>query len=119
MQEIVNKYAPDYFSPYLLPILQYPYDNRNQYKDELYRTNKSLKGIAKLVGLSVPLTLYVARHSWASIVKSKNIPISVISQGMGYDSEITTQNLSGFVGQRRSRWNKRSDIKGFVEGDDI
>ena len=91
MQEIVDKYATDYYNPYLLPILQYPYDNRNQYKNVLYRTNKSLKEIAKMIGLSIPLTLYVARHSWASIAKSKNIPISVISEGMGHDSEMTTQ----------------------------
>lgn len=91
MQEIVDKYATDFYSPYLLPILIYPYDNRNQYKNALYRTNKSLKEIAKMVGLSIPLTLYVARHSWASIAKSKNIPISVISEGMGHDSEMTTQ----------------------------
>ena len=91
MQEIVDKYNDDYYSPYLLPILQYPYENRNQYKNMLYRTNKSLKEIAKMVGLSIPLTLYVARHSWASIAKSKNIPISVISEGMGHDSEMTTQ----------------------------
>ena len=68
-----------------------PFDNRNQYKNVLYRTNKSLKEIAKMIGLSIPLTLYVARHSWASIAKSKNIPISVISEGMGHDSEMTTQ----------------------------
>ena len=91
MQEIVDKYNNGYYSPYLLPILQYPYDNRNQYKNVLYRTNKSLKEIAKMVGLSIPITLYVARHSWASIAKSKNIPISVISEGMGHDSEMTTQ----------------------------
>ena len=91
MQEIVDKYITDYYIPYLLPILQYPYDNRNQYKNVLYRTNKSLKEIAKMVGLSIPITLYVARHSWASIAKSKNIPISVISEGMGHDSEMTTQ----------------------------
>lgn len=41
-------------------------------------------------GLSLPLTMYVARHSWASIAKSKNIPVSVISEGMGHDSETTT-----------------------------
>ena len=34
---------------------------------------------------------YILRHSWASIAKSKNIPISVISEGMGHDSEMTTQ----------------------------
>lgn len=91
MQEIIDKYDTDYFSPYLLPILKYPYDNRSQYKNVLFRTNKYLKEVAKMVGISVPLTLYVARHSWASIAKSKNIPISVISEGMGHDSEKTTQ----------------------------
>ena len=91
MQEIVDKYDTDYYSPYLLPILKYPYDNRSQYKNVLFRTNKYLKEVAKMAGISVPLTLYVARHSWASIAKSKNIPISVISEGMGHDSEMTTQ----------------------------
>ena len=91
MQEITDKHKTDYGSPYLLPILKYPYDNRNQYKNALYRTNKNLKEIAKLASVSIPLTLYVARHSWASIAKSKNIPISVISEGMGHDSEMTTQ----------------------------
>ena len=91
MQEIVDKYDTDYCSPYLLPILKYPYDNRSQYKNVLFRTNKYLKEVTKMAGISVPLTLYVARHSWASIAKSKNIPISVISEGMGHDSEMTTQ----------------------------
>ena len=35
--------------------------------------------------------MYVARHSWASIAKSKHIPISIISQAMGHQSETTTQ----------------------------
>ena len=39
----------------------------------------------------MPLTMYCARHSWASIAKSKNIPLSVISEGMGHDSEETTR----------------------------
>lgn len=91
MQEIADKHKTDYGSPYLLQILKHPYDNRSQYKNALYRTNKNLKEVAKLAGISIPLTLYVARHSWASIAKSKNIPILVISEGMGHDSEMTTQ----------------------------
>ena len=39
--------------------------------------------------LPIPLTLYVARHSWASIAKQKQIPISVISDALGHDSEKT------------------------------
>lgn len=34
---------------------------------------------------------YVSRHSWASIAKSKNIPIATISEAMGHDSENTTR----------------------------
>ena len=91
MQEIADKHKADYGSSYLLPILKHPYDSRSQYKNALYRTNKNLKEIAKLAGVPVSLTLYVARHSWASIAKSKNIPVPIISEGMGHDSEMTTQ----------------------------
>lgn len=34
---------------------------------------------------------YIFPHTWASIAKSKNIPISVISEAMGHDSESTTR----------------------------
>ena len=44
-----------------------------------------------MLGIQLPLTMYVARHSWASAAKTKNVPISVISEGMGHDSEMTTQ----------------------------
>ena len=92
MQEIVAKYDNESSSPYLLPILKPPFDNsRSQYRNRLMQVNKSLKTIAKRVGLDVPLTMYVARHSWASIARSKHIPLSVISEGMGHDSEATTQ----------------------------
>lgn len=40
---------------------------------------------------NIPLTLYVARHSWASAAKAKGIPIAIISEGLGHDSETTTQ----------------------------
>ena len=53
--------------------------------------NRNLKEIAKLINISVPLSMYCSRHSWASAAKEKNIPISVISEGMGHDSETTTQ----------------------------
>lgn len=91
MNDVVLKYDTDNLNPYLLPIISTLSDNRRQYKNALARINIQLKEIAKMVDISIPLTLYVARHSWASIAKSKNIPISVISEGMGHDSESTTQ----------------------------
>lgn len=35
--------------------------------------------------------LYIGRHSWATIARGKDVPLSVISEGLGHDSEITTQ----------------------------
>ncbi|MDE6052128.1 MAG: site-specific integrase, partial [Paramuribaculum sp.] len=37
------------------------------------------------------LTLYVARHSWASIARTKGIPLNTISLGLGHESESTTR----------------------------
>ncbi len=92
MQEIVKKYATSADSPYLLPIITTPGNaERAQYQTMLHRVNYCLKKIAALAAIPVQLTMYVARHSWASAAKSKNIPISVISEGMGHDSEMTTQ----------------------------
>ena len=91
MQEIVDRYNNP-ASPYLLPIINRPgIEERKQYINESHRINRHLKAIGKELGLSVPLTHYVSRHSWASAARSKNIPISVISEGMGHDSEATTK----------------------------
>lgn len=53
--------------------------------------NKYLKKIAELAQINIPLTMYVARHSWASIAQSQKIPIKAISLGMGHDNEETTR----------------------------
>lgn len=91
MQLILDKY-PENSSDYLLPIIRNPGTNeRCAYRNAGYNINHNLKKIAKKIGVSIPLTLYVARHSWASAAKAKGIPISVISEGMGHDSETTTQ----------------------------
>ena len=91
MQEIVGKKPEDSLSPYLLPVLKYPFkDTHKHYRNVMSGINRNLKEIARLADISVPLSMYCARHSWASAAKGKNIPISVISEGMGHDSEATT-----------------------------
>ena len=91
MQEIVAKYDNP-LSEYLLPIIK-PMngDERTQYQNAMYLINRKLKKIGMMASVQLPLTTYVARHSWASVAKNKNVPISVISEGMGHDSEMTTQ----------------------------
>lgn len=91
MQEIIDKYDTT-GTPYLLPIIKdVGKDERRQYKNASHLVNCKLKKIGIQLGLTIPLTTYVARHGWASIAKSKNIPISTISEAMGHDSENTTR----------------------------
>ena len=92
MQDIVDKYDTSQ-SIYLLPILKQScnIEERKQYIYASHNINHHLKVIGKELRLSIPLTMYVARHAWASIAKSKNIPLSIISEGLGHDSEATTR----------------------------
>lgn len=91
MQKLVEKYETKQ-SAYLLPIIRpMKRDERKQYIYVAHNINRGLKEIGVRLGLIMPLTMYVARHSWASIAKSKNVPISIISEGMGHDSENTTR----------------------------
>lgn len=91
MQEIIDKYDTSK-TPYLLPIIKdTDADEWRQYKNASHLVNDKLKKLGERLGLPVPLTSYVARHAWASIAKSKNIPVSTISEAMGHDSENTTR----------------------------
>ena len=91
METIISHY-PTPATPYLLPIITCNCtDERIFYQRVSTRVNRGLKQIANILGISAPLTLYVARHSWASAARAKGIPLNVISEGMGHDSETTTQ----------------------------
>lgn len=91
MQAIIDKY-PDNNSDYLLPIIKKKGVNeRYAYLNTSYKINRLLKIIATMIASPINLTMYVARHSWASAAKAKGVPLSVISEGMGHDSEATTQ----------------------------
>lgn len=91
MQLVLDKY-PENESDYLLPIIKTTGINeRCAYRNVGYNINRSLKQITKMLSLNFRLTMYVARHSWASAAKAKGVPLSVISEGMGHDSETTTQ----------------------------
>lgn len=91
MQTIVDKYDT-HATQYLLPVIETEDGTeRRQYLNKMLLVNRKLKLLAKQTGITSPLTMYVARHSWASIARQKNIPTSVISKGMGHDSETTTE----------------------------
>ena len=91
IKELIDRYSSK-DSPYLLPFINYSVsDERKQYETALRRINNTLKIIANMAKLPVTLTTYVSRHTWATIAKSKNVPINVISDALGHDSIVTTQ----------------------------
>lgn len=76
---------------YLLPlIVKDGRDGYEEYRSVYHRINRNLKKVGEMLGLDTKLTLYVARHTWASIAYRNNVPVSIISKAMGHDSETTT-----------------------------
>lgn len=90
LQAIVSKYAST--TQYLLPIITHEDGTeRRQYQNQMLRVNRSLKKVGAMAGLPIPLSTYVSRHSWATIARDRNVPLAVISEGLGHDNEATTQ----------------------------
>lgn len=92
--EIINLYfngqGP---KDYVFPIIKRedPALRMKDLQNERKTYNKYLKHIAAACGIEANLTSYVARHSWATIAKDLNQPISVISEGLGHEDSKTTQ----------------------------
>lgn len=91
MQEIVSRYER-HESEFLFPVVdsRKP-DYRRQYLSAYSRLNRHLRKIGLMLGLTEPLTFHCSRHSWASIARENNVPLSIICEGMGHDSEKTTR----------------------------
>lgn len=92
--EILNMYLPDKNDDdYIFPIIQRQELElqRKDLQNGLKNFNKYMKQIAKMLKINATLTSYVARHSWATIAKGLNVPISVISEGLGHEDIKTTQ----------------------------
>ena len=93
MQAIVETYAHlTTESPYLLPIITHADGTeRRQYEKAEHNINRNLKKIGRIVGLRIPLTTYVARHTWATTMRDMGYDLSIVSTGLGHDSLKTTQ----------------------------
>lgn len=79
-------------SSFLFPILHTEDEELSykQYQTGLRYYNKQLKKLASLLGEDIVLTSYTSRHTWASTARKHNVPVAVISDGMGHTSEKTT-----------------------------
>lgn len=112
MDKILQYYIPQKESEkYIFPIISVEGSPKQEYQEffEKRRTfNKQLKEIAKLCGIEANLTSYVARHSWATIAKWKEVPIAAISEGLGHGDVKTTEvYLDSFDKEVLDEYNQR------------
>lgn len=93
MQAIVDRYSHTCAgSPYLLPIITRPDGTeRRQYEKAEHNVNRNLKKIGRMAGLQIPLTTYVARHTWATAMRDMGCDLSIVSSGLGHENLKTTQ----------------------------
>lgn len=96
--EIVEKYRKKDARPndYIFPILDRKvHRTETQIRDRIHKslgaTNKALHKIGEKLGLPIDLTTYVARHSFATVLKRSGVSTSIISESLGHSSEKVTQ----------------------------
>ncbi|RHR53692.1 site-specific integrase [Parabacteroides sp. AF17-28] len=92
--ELIGKYKQQ-DNPYLFPILS-PFHKTEQQKVNrvhkvIAKVNKTLKRIGEQLDVSIDLTTYVARHSFATVLKRSGVNTSLISEALGHSSEKVTQ----------------------------
>ena len=92
IQRIIDRYSSA-LSPYVFPILTSTETKPayEEYQVAINNHNRQLRRLSKMLPAGCKLTSYTSRHSWATAARNHNVPISVISAGMGHTSEQTTQ----------------------------
>ncbi|WP_026625309.1 site-specific integrase [Dysgonomonas capnocytophagoides] len=90
---IVEKYHSD--NAYLFPILSAFHKTAQQKANRVNKVlriiNKSLKEIGEELELPIDITTYVARHTYATVLKRSGVNTSIISESLGHSSEKITQ----------------------------
>lgn len=91
--QIIKKYTEVMGkSVFLFPLLYNPEKQKHTvYASTLHLYNERLKVISDMLQLTVHLTSYIARHTWATLAKRNGVEVHVISEAMGHTSENTTR----------------------------
>lgn len=91
IQRIIDKYSSS--STYVFPILTSSESKEayEEYQTAINNHNRQLRQLSKMLPEDCKLTSYTSRHSWATAARNHNVPISVISAGMGHTTEQTTR----------------------------
>lgn len=94
---IIAKYSTyQQEAEYLFPILHCkrhitPMQKSNRIHKICHQVNTELRAFAKELEITAEVTTYVARHSFATILKKSGVNIGIISQALGHQDIKTTQ----------------------------
>ena len=92
IEAIIDRYK-DKSKMYVFPIITHE-DHESaykQYRNAINKYNILLKRLSERLSKPAQLTSYVSRHTWATSARKHNIPISIISAGLGHSNETTTE----------------------------
>lgn len=95
--EIIQKYLSPFYddTDYIFPILSSFHKTEQQQRNRIHKVitkvNKALKDVGKDLGIPIDLTTYVARHSYATVLKRAGVSTSIICESLGHSSEKVTQ----------------------------
>lgn len=81
---------------YVFPILNKtihitPQQIQNRLLKVIKQVNINMKVIGKELEIETPITTYVARHTYATVLKRSGVSTSIISNALGHESESITQ----------------------------
>jgi integrase len=80
---------------YIFPILSDYHKTEQQKINRIHKVitkvNRALKALGEELNIPITLTTYVARHSFATVLKRSGVSTSIISESLGHSSEKTTQ----------------------------
>ena len=95
--QILEKYGTaGHGEDYFFPILNRhehtsPQQIFNRLHKVLRKVNRELKVLGEMIGLGMPLTTYVARHTYATVLKRSGVSVALISESLGHSDLSTTQ----------------------------
>ena len=97
-KEIIAKYTRSevILEDYIFPILdRHIHRTEQQIHNRVHKVlihiNKELREWSKQLGLATNLTTYVARHTFATVLKRSGVNIAIISESLGHSDLSTTQ----------------------------
>lgn len=103
VKDIIRRHGVRSLNPrgFVFPILEHGISALTKFhrvKSFIKRCNKELRLVGEEMGLSFSLTTYSARHTFATVMKNRGVPLRFIKEALGHNSEATTESyLSSFM----------------------